>query len=236
MKISINLAISLLVLNGCATYQDTVTQSGASQGTWFGNSNIKSVDNNDAGGASAYVEGMKFKQNYQDMVGKSSVKAGYPVVAKNINDYVRGITQDLIANLQYVNKSTPVVVSSFVYLDSDYQTSTLLGNQISESFIHEIHKYGIPVIDFKATDFIRITPQGDFVLSRDYTELKPDLPMKYVLTGTLARHMDGVIVNARVIGIASKAVVASAQGFLPNDVANALLKEHQGTGISLVKQ
>jgi hypothetical protein len=65
----------------------------------------------------------------------------------NINHYARGLMQDLVANLQYVNSSTPLAVVSFVMLDSDYNQSSLLGNQMAESLIHEIHKFGIPVID-----------------------------------------------------------------------------------------
>ncbi|MFT5852076.1 MAG: hypothetical protein ACI87J_002052, partial [Colwellia sp.] len=37
------------------------------------------------------------------------------------------------------------------------------------------------------------------------------------------KHQGGYLVNARVVGITSKAVVASAQSFIPVHVAKALL-------------
>ncbi|MCF2946495.1 hypothetical protein L0668_00070 [Paraglaciecola aquimarina] len=155
---------------------------------------------------------------------------------RNVNHYVRGLMQDLVSNLQYVNQTTPMMVTSFVYLDSDFSASNLLGNQIAESFIHEIHKFGIPVIDYKATDYIRITKTGDFALSRDFLELKADVRADYVLLGTLTKQQGGVLVNARIVGFESKAVVASAQGFLPADIANSLLNNNLVDGIKLVSQ
>lgn len=143
----------------------------------------------------------------------------------NINFYVRGLMQDMIANLQYVNQTTPIAVTSFVLLNSDFHKTNLLGNQIAESLIHEIHKFGIPIIDYKTTDYIRVTEQGDFTFSRDYQELKGGLPIRYVVSGTLVKHRGGYLVNARVIGVESKAVVATAQSFIPEHVASAIIDD-----------
>lgn len=145
------------------------------------------------------------------------------VLTNDINFYMRGLMQDLVSNLQYVNNTTPIAVTSFAFLDSDLQHTSLLGNQIAESLIHEIHKVGIPVLDFKITDSLRITQQGDFISSRDFNDLTADIPIRYIVTGNLVKHQGGYLVNARVVGISSKAVVASAQSFIPAHVAKALL-------------
>jgi TolB-like protein len=147
----------------------------------------------------------------------------------NINFYMRGLMQDLVSNLQYVNESTPIAVTSFVFLDSDLEQTSLLGNQMSESLIHEIHKVGIPVLDFKVTDSLRITQEGDFISSRDFNYLNTNIPIKYIVTGNLVKHQGGYLVNARVVGISSKAVVASAQSFIPAHVAKALLSSKPPT-------
>ncbi len=145
------------------------------------------------------------------------------VLSNDINFYMRGLMQDLVSNLQYVNNTTPIAVTSFAFLDSDLQHTSLLGNQIAESLIHEIHKVGIPVLDFKVTDSLRITQEGDFISSRDFNDLTADIPIRYIVTGNLVKHQGGYLVNARVVGISSKAVVASAQSFIPAHVAKALL-------------
>lgn len=153
---------------------------------------------------------------------------------KDINFYVRGLMQDLVSNMQYVNTATPLAITSFVMLDSDYQSSDILGMQIAESFIHEVHKFGIPVLDFKTTEYIRVTPQGDFILSKDYLELEGELPIKYVVAGTMTKQLNGILLNARIIGLESKAVVASAQGFLPTAVVNSLVSSGFNDGIPMV--
>lgn len=164
----------------------------------------------------------------------SGGRANAPLT-KNINHYVRGIMHDLVENMQYVTQNTPVGVASFVHLDSNFDNATLLGNQIAESFMHEIHKFGIPVIDFKTTDYIRVTLTGDYVFSRDFLELKSDLPIKYILGGTLVKHQAGYLINARVVGIESKAVVASAQSFIPSYVTDALFNSDGNDGIPLMR-
>lgn len=149
----------------------------------------------------------------------ASYQAPLPV---NINHYVQGMMQDLIANLDQVRPQMVVGVTSFVYLDSAYDETNLLGNQLSESFMHEVHQFGLGVVDFKTTDYIRVTPAGDFVFSRDFTELKEEQPIEFVLGGTLVQHQGGTLVNARLVSVASKQVLATAQGFIPQPVVEAL--------------
>ena len=168
-----------------------------------------------------------------DFAQKNSHTKPAPPMRKNINHYVRGIMQDMVENLQYVNGKTPLAVSSFVFLDDDFNDSSLLGNQISESFMHELHNFGIPVIDFKTTDYMRVTPEGDFVFSRDYLELNQDQNFKYVLAGTLVSSQGGVLINARILGLQSKAVVGTAQGFIPQSVVDALNSNYRTDGIML---
>ncbi|BFT29861.1 hypothetical protein D210916BOD24_10370 [Alteromonas sp. D210916BOD_24] len=165
----------------------------------------------------------------------SSVQGAYKgrPLTKHIGDYVKNMTQDLIANMEYVNDKTPIGVTHFALLDTNLQTTDLLGRQMAESFVHELHKFRVPVIDFKATEYIRITEDGDFVLSRDYLELSSSLPIEYVLTGTMTKHQGGVLVNARILGMESRAVVASAQMLVPFYVVDALIpsdgSEQNGT-------
>lgn len=161
----------------------------------------------------------------------SSMQGAYKgrPLTKHIGDYVKNLTQDLVSNMDYVTQETPIGVTHFALLDSDLQHTNLLGRQMAESFMHEMHKFRIPVIDFKATDYIRVTEHGDFVLSRDYLELSDKAVIEYILTGTLAKHQGGYMVNARVIGMQSKAVVASAQTLVPFYVVDALMPSHEGS-------
>jgi len=157
------------------------------------------------------------------------------VTVKNITHYVRGLMHDLVENLTEVTSQTPVGVTSFVYVDSDLQTTSLLGNQISESFMHEIHQFGIPVVDYKMMDNLQITDRGDFVYSRDFTKLSASVEIDYILTGTLAKHVGGYLLNARIIDIKSKSIVSSAQGFVPEHIARGVLAHGVKNGIKLTQ-
>jgi TolB-like protein len=153
----------------------------------------------------------------------------------NVNQYVQGMMHDLVANLDDVKPQMIVGVTSFVYLDGSYDQADLLGNQLSESFMHEVHQFGLNVVDFKTTDYIRVTPKGDFVFSRDFMELREEQPIEFVLGGTLVQHQGGTLVNVRLVSVASKKVLGTAQGFIPESVVNGL-QESASPGKLLLKQ
>lgn len=137
-----------------------------------------------------------------------------------INDLVKGLAYQMLANSSFVNAKTPVAVASFVNLE-DLESTNWLGNQIAESFVHELQSHGLVIIDYKATGHIRVTQAGDYVFSRDWEELPERQIIDYVVTGTMMEQEDGIIVNARMIGIQSHVVVATAQSFIPKWVVGA---------------
>ncbi len=145
-------------------------------------------------------------------------------VEHSLTDYVNAMSQRLVASSHYVNADTPIGVASFVPLD-DFKTTDIFGMQLAESFVYEMQQNGFSVIDYKTTGFIRITPEGDFVYSRNVNELSKRLPIEYLLVGTFSRSSDGVLVNVRIVGAQSKVVVASAQELIPNEVYQSKVPE-----------
>jgi TolB-like protein len=152
-----------------------------------------------------------------------------------ISHYVEVLMQELVNNLRHFDSATPVAIVSFVMLDSNYNKSNLLGIQIAESLIHEVHKFGIPVIDFKTTEYVRVTPQGDFVFSKMNEDLSPELAAHYVIGGTMSKHKDGYLINARIVNLQSKVVKATAQITVPHDVASAVLPSSTNIKVSTVQ-
>jgi TolB-like protein len=233
-----------LVLSGCNTFASIDDLVGFEdknnlENTVSLNENAKETEFfQNVGDESALASSVNFQRQFQEkfeqkdslvtmkklkeILIKQNISPSYK--DHDINHYVRGLMQDLVANLQYVNATTPVAIVSFVMLDSDYNDSNLLGIQIAESLIHEVHKFGIPVIDFKTTGFIRITEQGDFAFSKDYEDFSGDMPARYIVGGTMLKHTDGYLINARIVGVTSQAVVASAQSFIPNSVSDPILR------------
>ena len=140
---------------------------------------------------------------------------------KLLGDYVEQMTMQMVGSNPPVLTSA-IAVASFVQFDSTLTRSDILGNQLAESFIHELQQYGMPVVDYKVTGAIRITARGDFAFSRDVRELAADQAIGYILTGTVIRAKGGVIVNARIVGLTSKVVGASTKAFIPGFVLKSL--------------
>ncbi|MDR9828488.1 FlgO family outer membrane protein [Vibrio sp. FNV 38] len=130
--------------------------------------------------------------------------------------FIEGMTEDLMVSNTSVTARSPVAVTSFVDLQN-MDTTNWLGNSVSEGFMHQFQRRGFKIVDYKTTGNIQVTQQGDFAFSRDWGDLAHEQEVQYVLTGTMLRQEGGVIINARVVGMQSRIVVASAQGFLPAD-------------------
>lgn len=131
-----------------------------------------------------------------------------------INDVVKGLAYQMLESSAFVSAKTPVAVASFVNL-KDLESTNWLGNQIAENFVHELQRHGLVVIDYKATGHIRVTKEGDYIFSRDWKELPERQIIDYVVAGTMLEQENGILVNARMIGIQSHVVVATAQSFIP---------------------
>lgn len=115
-----------------------------------------------------------------------------------------------------------LAVTHLVDVTSQYNDATPLSQLFSENLIYALHQQKLQLVDYKTTDYIRVTPQGDFALSRDYMELDEISPVTHMLVGTMAEHNEGFIVNARVVHAQSNTVVSSGQVFIPSAVANDL--------------
>ncbi len=135
-----------------------------------------------------------------------------------LNDYVEQMALDIRQDLEDTKLAYPIAVASFVHLDSELTNTDVLGNQIAEHFITELRDVGLAVNDHKVTGNIQVTARGDFAFSRDVRQLKTQQKVGYVLTGTITEQMNGLLINARVVGLTSNMVVASSAKLIPKAV------------------
>ena len=78
-------------------------------------------------------------------------------------DQLNGIVSimaDELFKTRLSGEAFPVAVASFVNLETLDKTNWL-GLQISENFIHELHRRGELVMDFKLTGVIQVTKSGE---------------------------------------------------------------------------
>ena len=142
-----------------------------------------------------------------------------------LEDYVRELVTDMTLNMRSLESSGTIGVTNFVFTGSDYQYSHPLGDALANTFMMQLHQRGFETLDFKVTDYIRITPQGDFAMSRDYLDLGSGVSVDYVLVGTLSDHKKGYRVHARIVDIKSKKILAAGESFIPRKLLNTLLSK-----------
>jgi len=149
---------------------------------------------------------------------KTTPYAGPDVSGMEMNKLVSELADRLFqTKLKGATILTPIAVASFVNLNT-LENTNWLGQQIAEDMIHELHRRGEVVLDYKVTGSIKVTPEGDFIFSRDWTELAKRVPVSRILTGTLVRNDQGVVVNARILSLKTHMVEASAQAFIPTEL------------------
>ena len=88
------------------------------------------------------------------------------------------------------------------------------------------------VVDFKTTGHIRVTKEGDYAFSRDWKELPERQIIDYVVSGTMMEQEGGILVNARMIGMQSRVVVATAQSFIPKWVLGEVVMRTEQENVS----
>lgn len=141
----------------------------------------------------------------------------------NIEYHTSLLADELFANVN-LDRDFRYAVVTFVPVDNlkyDQQQQNplmLLGHQLSEGMITEATRRGFITQDYKATNDIVVTKQADYVFSRDVTQLQPMKDIDFYIAGTITEQQEGAIVNARIIHVQTKDIVASATKFFPADV------------------
>lgn len=144
---------------------------------------------------------------------------------KTLDDYAEQMTMELMDKARVLQAESRVGVASFVNFDASLQTTNPLGNQLAESFIKEVQAFGLAVVDYKMMDHINVAADGDKVFSRNARKLD-DADVDFVLSGTMHRDEKGVRVNARIVSMEDRRVVATARGFIPHFVVNSVVPEY----------
>jgi len=153
-----------------------------------------------------------------DFLSNSSVtlpsSSGYSNAGR-INQTVRFLADQLSQNKDFANISdSKIAITSFVDIENLKETNKI-GNLISEHLIHDMQIRGYKVVDYKAMPDIEIGSNGDYAFSRSVKNLRKDISLNYILTGTYAFYADGISLNARIIDVQTSIVVSTAQAFIP---------------------
>ena len=129
---------------------------------------------------------------------------------------------EISSSLQKSAIKGSVSVASFVYHDATLRKTNQLGNDLAEYFMHDLQKFGVPVSEHQLASNFEINDQGDFILSRQQSDVFKGSEIAYVLTGTMMKVNNGIMINARVIDLSNKNIVASSAKVIPPLLAQGL--------------
>lgn len=199
------LSLPLLLLSGCSLLMGKPTMS---QSVVVVNDQSMMIDE-----MVAESEATVAAEEYEQPTKPDYVPMNHFVKLDNYVEQMAIELSDLLSETQ--NMSTELAVASFVRLDGTLQTSDQLGNQLAETFMHQLHRFGYQVVDTKLMDNVHISRMGDYVFSRKSKSRFNSEAAEYVLSGTMLYREKGVLVNARVMSLESKKVVATTSKMIP---------------------
>ena len=138
----------------------------------------------------------------------------------NSEMFTRQLANELFFNLT-ADRQFRFAVSGFVpvtTLSADLSQQgplMLLGHQLEQGLTTEAVRRGFVAQDFKAANSIIMNSDSDRALSRDLSHLRNNQNVDFYITGTLTEQEGGAMVNARIINVRNKDVIAAATQFFP---------------------
>ena len=119
-----------------------------------------------------------------------------------------------------------IVVSSFVDLRQLTRTSSF-GRYLAEQLMGEFQQRGYRVVEIrKSKDILIQERRGEYGLSRNPGEIKPEVTARALVTGTYTVTEDSILVNAKVLDNQSAVLLSSATMVFPRTkLANLLLAD-----------
>jgi flagellar H-ring protein FlgO len=152
-----------------------------------------------------------------------------------LNQIASTLADQLGQNKDFADlKNTPIAIMSIVNLEN-FSEITKTSNIVTENLIHEMQIRGFKVIDFKAMPAIKIGANGDFIFSRDLSDLRNKQNINYALSGTYSTYKGGMAINLRIVNIQNNVVLSSAQVFIPRSVLREVERDSQGGGWTLTE-
>lgn len=149
-------------------------------------------------------------QTFDTIVGKEKP------MEQPVETAITSLSQQLTTHPLFSVANIKIVSTTFVWSDSLNTTTKdqkmgYLGNLLQESISTNLSNAGARVMEIKSANAIYLTDNSELILSRDAKKVANDTRADYVLTGIMTPSEYGTVVNAKLINIHNKQVVAAAR-------------------------
>jgi len=147
-------------------------------------------------------------------------KVNYPTIESNsIHHHVEQLARQMFNTSNAIDLNKSIAVGTFLPSVGLSKASSVdmspISHQLQESFTTLAVQAGLTLVEFKATQVIKLQGNNDVMLSRDLSELSEKINAEYYLTGTYMQQENSFVVNARIIDIKTKNVIAAATDYIP---------------------
>ena len=130
-----------------------------------------------------------------------------------INHISQQMANELVRQNDGLRSDQPLLVTTPVLL-SDMKSTNALGLQFQQGLIASLHDHQFNLVDINVSDTLKVTPSGEFILTRDWQQLPVDVPIENVVVSTMSLSAQGVALNSRIVNINNNRVISAAQGFV----------------------
>lgn len=131
-----------------------------------------------------------------------------------IIDVSKQLARELVRYSDVLDQTQPLLVATPVMVE-DMQSTDNLAAQLQQGLMAGMQQMGFNLVDLNVADAVRVTPQGDFLLSRDWQKLPANISVDQVLVSTVSLARNGIVINSRIVTLLGNKVVSAAQLYVP---------------------
>ncbi|MBY5922072.1 FlgO family outer membrane protein [Ferrimonas balearica] len=131
-----------------------------------------------------------------------------------LNLLADAIARDLVRHHDNLDTTQLTAVTTPVMLE-EFDQSSQFARQLGEALTSALHQQGLNLVDLNGSDTVRVTEQGNLLLSRDFEKLAGQLPVEQVVVATIATNRESVLVNSRIISVANRRILSTSQTTVP---------------------
>lgn len=130
-----------------------------------------------------------------------------------VNYFTQRVVNELVSRNDALRPDQPLVVSTPVLL-GDFGQSNALAAQLQQGMMAAFHLHQFNVVDLNVADSLRVTADGDFILSRDWQQLPTGLPVEHLVVSTMSLTPTGMAFNSRIVDVTNNRVVSAMHSFV----------------------
>ncbi len=129
--------------------------------------------------------------------------------AAPVNLLAQQLVDELVTHNDALKPTQPLLVMTPVMVE-DMQSSNALASQLQQGLITAFHQRGFNLVDLNLADAVRVTLQGDFILTRDWQQLPTDIAVEHVLVTSMSQAKGEMLFNSRIVNVNNNRVLSAA--------------------------